>query len=138
MQSVRLRGADGRSSRQRTRTTEQTCRTHGKAFSERLRNNPHPELAPDDACAAHRPCRPRASLHTQARPGEFAMTSQPTTVTPSAPPRGPGDAIDFAAVKQRQQSTWASGDYAIIGTTLQIVGESLAEAADIRADERVL
>jgi len=66
------------------------------------------------------------------------MTSQPTTVTPSAPPRGPGDAIDFAAVKQRQQSTWASGDYAIIGTTLQIVGESLAEAADIRADERVL
>ena len=46
--------------------------------------------------------------------------------------------IDFAAIKQRQQSTWASGDFAIIGTTLQIVGESLAEAADIRAGERVL
>lgn len=66
------------------------------------------------------------------------MTSQPTPVTQSAPPRGPSDPIDFAAVKQRQQSTWASGDYAIIGTTLQIVGELLAEAADIRADERVL
>ena len=47
-------------------------------------------------------------------------------------------APDFAAIKQRQQATWASGDFAIIGTTLQIVGESLAEAADVRADERVL
>jgi ubiquinone/menaquinone biosynthesis C-methylase UbiE len=45
---------------------------------------------------------------------------------------------DFAAIKQRQQATWASGDFAVIGTTLQIVGESLAEAADVRAGERVL
>src|SRR3954468_15936147 len=47
-------------------------------------------------------------------------------------------APDFAAIKQKQQSTWASGDFAIIGVTLQIVGESLAEAVDIRAGERVL
>jgi ubiquinone/menaquinone biosynthesis C-methylase UbiE len=47
-------------------------------------------------------------------------------------------APDFAAIKQRQQTTWASGDFAVIGVTLQIVGESLAEAADIRAGERVL
>ena len=45
---------------------------------------------------------------------------------------------DFAAIKQRQQATWASGDFAVVGTTLQIVGESLAEAADVRAGERVL
>ena len=45
---------------------------------------------------------------------------------------------DFAAIKQRQQATWASGDFAVIGTTLQIVGEDLAEALDIRAGERVL
>ena len=45
---------------------------------------------------------------------------------------------DYAAIKQRQQATWASGDYAAIGTTLQIVGETLAEAADVRAGERVL
>ena len=45
---------------------------------------------------------------------------------------------DYAAIKQRQQATWASGDYAAIGTTLQIVGETLAEAADVRADETVL
>lgn len=45
---------------------------------------------------------------------------------------------DLAAVKGRQQLAWASGDYAVIGTTLQIVGESLAEACDLRCDERVL
>ena len=50
--------------------------------------------------------------------------------TPAAP--------DYATIKQRQQATWASGDFAVIGVTLQIVGESLAEAADIRAGERVL
>jgi len=47
-------------------------------------------------------------------------------------------APDHAAIKLRQQATWASGDFAVIGVTLQIVGESLAEAADIRAGERVL
>jgi len=45
---------------------------------------------------------------------------------------------DLAAVKNRQQAAWASGDYAVIGTTLQIVGESLAEACDLRTDEQVL
>lgn len=45
---------------------------------------------------------------------------------------------DFSAFKQRLQTTWASGDFAVIGTTLQIVGESLAEAADVNAGERVL
>ncbi|MDO9436717.1 class I SAM-dependent methyltransferase [Hydrogenophaga sp.] len=47
-------------------------------------------------------------------------------------------APDFTAIKQRQQATWASGDYAAVGTTLQIVGESLAEAADVLADQTVL
>jgi SAM-dependent methyltransferase len=43
-----------------------------------------------------------------------------------------------AAVKTRQQAMWASGDFAVIGTTLQIVGELLCEAVDLRAGERVL
>jgi ubiquinone/menaquinone biosynthesis C-methylase UbiE len=47
-------------------------------------------------------------------------------------------APDYAAIKQRQQATWASGDYAVIGVTLQIIGEALVEAVDVRADERVL
>ncbi|QJR16157.1 class I SAM-dependent methyltransferase [Usitatibacter palustris] len=46
--------------------------------------------------------------------------------------------IDLAAVKSRQQVAWASGDYAVIGTTLQVVGELLAEACDLRWDEKVL
>ena len=50
----------------------------------------------------------------------------------------PAPAADLSAVKSRQQAAWSSGDYAIIGTTLQIVGESLAEACDLRYDERVL
>ncbi len=45
---------------------------------------------------------------------------------------------DFAAVKARQQATWSSGDYAIIGTTLAITGEMLCEAANISPDQRVL
>ena len=47
-------------------------------------------------------------------------------------------AIDFDALKTRQKIAWASGDYAVIGTTLQIVGEQLAEACDLRWDEHVL
>ena len=45
---------------------------------------------------------------------------------------------DLGPIKTRQQATWAAGDYAVIGTTLQIVGEQLAEACDLRWDERVL
>jgi len=47
-------------------------------------------------------------------------------------------APDYAAIKQRQQATWSAGDYAVIGTTLQIVGERLCEAIDVKAGERVL
>ncbi|ODV03404.1 MAG: SAM-dependent methyltransferase [Thiobacillus sp. SCN 63-57] len=56
---------------------------------------------------------------------------------PGAPAPGPGQ-VDFGAIKQRQHATWASGNYAIVGTTLQIVGEHLAEAVDLRAGEEVL
>ena len=45
---------------------------------------------------------------------------------------------DLAAVKAKQQATWSSGDYAVIGTTLQIVGEHLAEAMDLRSGQKVL
>ena len=46
--------------------------------------------------------------------------------------------FDTSALKSRQQTAWASGDYAVIGTTLQIVGELLAEACDLQCDEAVL
>jgi ubiquinone/menaquinone biosynthesis C-methylase UbiE len=50
----------------------------------------------------------------------------------------PSPATDLAALKQRQKAAWSSGDYAVIGTTLQIVGEQLAESCDLRTGERVL
>jgi ubiquinone/menaquinone biosynthesis C-methylase UbiE len=45
---------------------------------------------------------------------------------------------DLHTLKARQQLAWSSGDYALIGTTLQIVGEELCEALDLRAGQRVL
>ena len=45
---------------------------------------------------------------------------------------------DLAAIKTRQQGAWSSGDYAVVGTTLQIVGEELCEALDLRGGQRVL
>lgn len=49
-----------------------------------------------------------------------------------------GPAPDLAAIKVRQQATWASGDYHMIGTQILIVSELLIEALDVRSTERVL
>ena len=48
------------------------------------------------------------------------------------------NAVDLAALKNKQRIAWSSGDYAVIGTTLQIVGEALCEAVDLRSNHRVL
>jgi ubiquinone/menaquinone biosynthesis C-methylase UbiE len=45
---------------------------------------------------------------------------------------------DFEAMKARQHGAWSSGDYAVVGTTLQIVGEELCEALDLRSGQKVL
>ena len=50
----------------------------------------------------------------------------------------PDASPNYRLIKQRQQSTWSSGDYSRIGVTLQIVGESLCEAVDLRPSDRVL
>jgi ubiquinone/menaquinone biosynthesis C-methylase UbiE len=62
------------------------------------------------------------------------MSELSVTLTPT---RDTG-AIDLGAVKVRQRAAWSSGDYAVIGTTLQIVGEALCEALDLRSGQRVL
>ena len=64
-----------------------------------------------------------------------------TTTTPNMPsPQGvpPSTPPDLSAVKAKQQAAWSAGDYAIVGRTLQIVGENLCEAVNLRAGERVL
>jgi ubiquinone/menaquinone biosynthesis C-methylase UbiE len=58
-----------------------------------------------------------------------AAVAQPASTNPS---------IDLGAVKERQRAMWASGDFAVIGTTLQIVGETLCEAVDLRSGASVL
>ena len=58
-----------------------------------------------------------------------------TLVPPAAQP---APAPDLTALKEKQQAAWGSGDCAVVGTTLQIVGEMLCEAADHRTDEEVL
>lgn len=63
----------------------------------------------------------------------------PASGPASGPAAGPASSEPpFAAIKARQQKTWASGDFSVIGGTLQIVGETLCEALDLRAGERVL
>jgi ubiquinone/menaquinone biosynthesis C-methylase UbiE len=52
--------------------------------------------------------------------------------------REPAAQPDLEALKARQRAAWSSGDYAIVGTTLQIVGEELCEALDLRAGQKVL
>lgn len=46
--------------------------------------------------------------------------------------------VDFETIKARQQATWGSGDYSVIGTSLQIIGETLCEAVDVEARDHVL
>jgi ubiquinone/menaquinone biosynthesis C-methylase UbiE len=62
------------------------------------------------------------------------MTSAADTMTHNPAPDQP----DLKAVKTRQQGAWSSGDYAVVGTTLQIVGEELCEALDLRSGQSVL
>lgn len=62
------------------------------------------------------------------------MVTAPSVNSQNSQPARP----DLAAVKTRQQGAWSSGDYAVVGTTLQIVGEDLCEALDLRAGQKVL
>jgi ubiquinone/menaquinone biosynthesis C-methylase UbiE len=52
------------------------------------------------------------------------------TTTPTKP--------DLAAIKEKQQQTWASGDFAVVAARIVLVSEVLADSADLRAGSRVL
>jgi len=64
------------------------------------------------------------------------MSLSTATAASLATPKAP--APDLAAVKAKQHAAWSSGDFAVIGTTLQIVGEMLCEAVDVRSNHKVL
>jgi ubiquinone/menaquinone biosynthesis C-methylase UbiE len=61
-----------------------------------------------------------------------------TAAVTDSPNRQSAGIADLKALKAGQQAAWSSGDYALIGTTLQIVGEELCEALDIRSGQKVL
>src|SRR4051812_39301877 len=67
-----------------------------------------------------------------------SISSLPVSAKAANPTTTANANVDLNTIKQRQQAAWASGDFAIIGTTLQIVGETLAEATDVCSGERVL
>ena len=46
--------------------------------------------------------------------------------------------MDLAAIKAKQQKTWASGDFSVVASRIVLVSEQLAESADLRAGWRVL
>lgn len=75
---------------------------------------------------------------TTATPTATPVTTLSTAPGATTPTASHAPAPDLAALKAKQQVAWGSGDYAVIGTTLQLVGEQLAEACDLRCDERVL
>jgi SAM-dependent methyltransferase len=72
-----------------------------------------------------------------ALPGLFAQEATTMTTTTAVQDQST-TAPDLAAIKARQQTAWSAGDYAVVGTTLQIVGELLCEALDLRAGQKVL
>ncbi len=73
-----------------------------------------------------------AAAHAVRRSAPAIHPIKETTMTTTSPD------LDFDAIKTRQQATWSSGNYAMIGTTLQITGEMLCEAVDVAAGDRVL
>jgi ubiquinone/menaquinone biosynthesis C-methylase UbiE len=66
------------------------------------------------------------------------MPAATITAVNTAGPQPSAASPELAAIKVRQKAAWSSGDYAVVGTTLQIVGEELCEALDLTAGTRVL
>jgi SAM-dependent methyltransferase len=79
------------------------------------------------AVALQHPRRTGAEIRDPAQEATVSVTS------PAAP-----TLADYTAIKARQQATWSAGNYAVIGTSLQLAGESLCEAVDLEAGEVVL
>jgi ubiquinone/menaquinone biosynthesis C-methylase UbiE len=68
----------------------------------------------------------------------MSFTTDTTATKTATSPQATAASPDYAAIKLRQQAAWSSGDFAVIGVTIQAVGESLVEAVNLQAGERVL
>jgi 2-polyprenyl-3-methyl-5-hydroxy-6-metoxy-1,4-benzoquinol methylase len=94
------------------------------------------EVAPQPGPAVDSTAQARVERLSKRRRSMVTTTAAARQSSPPAQP-DPGQP-DLGAVKTRQQGAWSSGDYAVVGTTLQIVGEALCEALDLRAGQKVL
>jgi ubiquinone/menaquinone biosynthesis C-methylase UbiE len=92
-------------------------------------------MVPTLGCFYHGSPRPTPPSQNA---GETTTTTQLTQVSSSSPNQSSTLPLDLEALKARQRVMWGSGDFSIIGTTLQLVGEQLCEAADVAAGSRVL
>src|SRR5262249_60833641 len=110
----------------------QVCRTCGEASNQCARKNRPMTTTRRSTTRGRVPRSARCRIVTLNQENPMDAINAPQHSLTNLP------ALDFNAIKQRQQATWPGGDFAIIGTTLQIVGETLAEAANVRAGERVL
>jgi ubiquinone/menaquinone biosynthesis C-methylase UbiE len=123
-----------------TNATEYAIPVAGPPFAEE-------RLPVDDSTAIPTPAPTVGAQHRRigevtrdiAEPPSGGEKAMETAVVTSSAVRQAGDA-DLETVKARQRVAWSSGDYAVIGTTLQIVGEELCEslALDVRAGQKVL
>src|SRR3954471_22456803 len=59
------------------------------------------------------------------------LTGSPLVSAPEMVP-------NYGAIKQRQQATWASGDFSVVASRIVFQAEQLCETADIQAGWRVL
>ncbi len=140
-----------RSAPRRTAIGPSSCRRSGAAASARSDSTRIPRRLPrrlprsartvpdtgrGAAGTAGRRWRARCGRASHRTPGDAFMNTLSATAPASA--AAATTQPDFAAVKTRQQAAWSSGDYAVVGTTLQIVGESLCEALDLRSGQSVL
>jgi ubiquinone/menaquinone biosynthesis C-methylase UbiE len=82
--------------------------------------------------------RPRALWPQRDLERRHPMAPSTATIPKPAQSSVPPVASELASLKNRQHAAWSSGNYAVIGTTLQIVGEELCEALDLRAGSKVL
>ena len=106
-----------------------------------IRQHNHSAAATDDIGITRRPRAMCTSIHGLSRMLQLEIVGRTVMTTVIECPRpfaARRPAEHLKALKTKQQAAWSSGDYAIIGTTLQIVGEQLAETLDLRAGQTVL
>src|SRR6185295_5024393 len=100
-------------------------------FPRRLPRWPPRAAATRPTDGAQEAPRQAADFQRQSPNRRIVMATSLATLSQNQPPAQ----VDLSVLKTRQHGAWSSGDYAVVGTTLQIVGEQLCETLDVRAGQ---